>query len=178
MSSANGAERDLTEDCGDWPRVWASRVAAHRPDVALVMTGAWDVFDLRLDGRAVPFGSPEHDEYFLAKARQAVEVLAASGTRVALLEVACLRPVDRFNRKALPERGDDARTRHLTELLRRVAAEDAERVSLVRTVPQLCAERTGDRTLRWDGVHYTRAGASLVLGSVVPQLLAIAGRRG
>src|SRR5690606_8390292 len=93
-------------------------------DVALVVIGAWDVFDVDLPSGRVTFGSSAADQLFRDNLQRGIDALAAVGTHVALLEVPCMRPqdVDGAGVPALPERGDDARVAHLNELLRAAAS--------------------------------------------------------
>ena len=75
----------------------------------------------------------------------------------------------------LPERGDDARTRHLDDLLRAAARDDPAHVFFVAGPADFCTNPsigTGTR-YRWDGVHYLRPGATLVFDVVGPELLKI-----
>ena len=124
----------------------SGRRAADRSDVALVVLGAWDVFDLRLDDHVVEFASAEYDRLFTRRLRAGLDALAFAGAHAALLEIACMRPVDARGAAvpALPERGDDARVAHVNMLLRRAAARDPEHVTFIEGPDEWC-ERRGDR---------------------------------
>jgi peptidoglycan/LPS O-acetylase OafA/YrhL len=170
--SRTGERRDLGADCGDWLPQWRSRAARTRPGIALVMIGAWEVFDLTANGRAMAFGSPGWDATFSAALRQGVAALESSGARVALALLPCYRPI-RASAGYWPERGDDARTRHVNDLLRAAADADPAKVSTVDPPGEFCTdpEIATDRDYRWDGVHYYKPGAALYLRTVLPQLL-------
>ena len=91
-------------------------------EVALVVLGAWDVFDFELDdGTDLEFGTPEWDD---VRHRQTCSRASTRspppGARVALLEVPCMRPqdVEGAGVPALPERGDDDRVAHVNDLWR------------------------------------------------------------
>ena len=101
--------------------------------MALVVLGAWDVFDVEIDDTTYVFGTPEFDQLFTAELRSGIDAMVAAGAKVALLEVACMRPkdVDGAGVPALPERGDDARVAHLNELLRGIAGADPANVTFV-----------------------------------------------
>ena len=50
--------------CEGWQQKWAAAVTNGGASIALVVLGAWDVFDFELDdGTELAFGSPEWDEY-------------------------------------------------------------------------------------------------------------------
>ena len=101
------------------------------------MLGAWDVFDVEVDGQLITFNTPAADQRFIDNLGLGVAALRAAGAKVALLEVPCMRPKDVKGAgvPALPERGDDARVAHLNDLLRQVAATDPTNVSFVSGPP-------------------------------------------
>ena len=175
MSSRIGFRRNLSADCAGWPERWAASVRSAPTQIALVMIGAWEVFDLVEGGRSLAFGSPGWDAYVRAQLAKGIAVLRGAGVQVALAELPCYRPIDAGGLVALPERGDDARTRHVNALLEAAAAADPQHVFIVRPPPQFCTDPAIARNVyyRWDGVHYGRLGASLMFRALTPQLLAI-----
>jgi hypothetical protein len=160
--------------CGDWLDAWAN--AARGAQVALVVLGAWDVFDLEIDGVVYPFGSPEFDQLFITNLSSGVDAMTATGAEVALLEMACMRPqdVDGAGVPSLPERGDDSRVAHLNELLRRVADSRPD-ATFVEGPDEWCNDEAiaSDLGYRWDGVHVYEPGANLIYQTIAPALLAI-----
>ena len=161
--------------CADWLDEWAD--AAGQADVALVVLGAWDVFDLSVDDTSVGFASPEFDRLFTARLGEGVDAMAARGARVALLEVACMRPqsVEGAGVPPLPERADDARVAHLNDLLRQVAASRSASTVFVEGPDEWCSDAAiaADLSYRWDGVHVYKPGAKLIFETIAPALLAI-----
>jgi peptidoglycan/LPS O-acetylase OafA/YrhL len=166
--------------CEGWQDEWAD--AARGTDVALVVVGAWDVFDV-IDGDATfEFATPEGDSLFVANLESGIDAMLAEGANVALLEVACMRPqdVEGAGVRALPERGDDDRVAHVNELLRGVAATyqagGFDRVQFVEGPDEWCNDETisTDLGYRWDGVHVYRPGANLIYTTVAPELLRLA----
>jgi peptidoglycan/LPS O-acetylase OafA/YrhL len=164
-------------DCRGWAGKWADAAAAADAQIALVALGAWDVFDVRVDGATLPFASAANDARFVDGVRAGVDALAAQGVHVALLEVPCMRPVDVKGAgvPALPERGDDARVAHLNELLRGIAAADPQRVTFVPGPAQWCNDPAiaTDLNYRWDGVHSYKPGAKLTFEAIAPALVGI-----
>jgi hypothetical protein len=161
--------------CEGWQQEWA--VAAAQADVALVVIGAWDVFDVEVDGTTYVFGTPEFDGLFTGALRSGIDAMVAAGAKVALLEVACMRPqdVDGAGVPALPERGDDARVAHLNELLRGIAGADPANVTFVAGPAAWCGDESiaTDLGHRWDGVHVYKPGAKLIYETIAPALLEI-----
>ena len=81
--------------CDGWQDEWADAADDAEAEVALVVLGAWDVFDFELDdGTELEFGTSEWDTYVTEDLQSGIDTLAAAGTRVALLEVPCMRPQD------------------------------------------------------------------------------------
>jgi hypothetical protein len=134
------------------------------------------VFDLTTKDGTLTFGTPAHDDYVLDRLNVGIGALRATGADVALLEVPCYRPITvKGGLAALPERGDDQRTRHLNEVLRRAAATDPAHVSFVRGPQDFCTNEdlATDTGYRWDGVHYYKPGSKLVFDTITPELMSI-----
>jgi hypothetical protein len=163
--------------CQGWQQQWAD--AASGNDVALVVVGAWDVFDIDDDGTVYGFATPDGDALFVSNLSSGIDAMLAEGANVALLEVACMRPqdVEGAGVRALPERGDDARIAHVNDLLRRTAASyDSPRVEVVEGPDEWCNDEViaSDLGYRWDGVHVYTPGANLIYTTVAPELLRLA----
>lgn len=155
---------------------WIADIDRTTPDVALLVVGAWEVFDLRIDGVDVPFGSPPHDAILRDALTRVRTELALRDVSVAFLEVACQFPRPGGGLTPLPERGERWRTDHLNSLIREVVAVDDgfnDRAQLVTSPPELCDDpAVGDNpSIRWDGTHYGPAGGALVWEHLRDQLL-------
>ena len=166
--------------CDGWQAEWAQ--AAAGTDVALVVVGAWDVFDVVDGDTTYGFATPAGDALFVTNLESGIDAMLAEGTNVGLLEVACMRPqdVEGAGVPALPERGDDARVAHVNDLLRETAASyqaagDA-RVQFIDGPVEWCTDEAiaTDLGYRWDGVHVYKPGANLVYTTVAPDLLRLA----
>ncbi len=164
-------------NCAGWAAKWGSAASSSDADVALVVIGAWDVFDVQLDDRTLVFGTPAADANFVAQLQTGIDALKAGGAQVALLEVACMRPQDVKGAgvPALPERGDDSRTGHINDLLRQAAAADPESVTFVSGPTEWCNDESISTNLgyRWDGVHVYKPGANLIYETTAQSLLNI-----
>src|SRR5262249_19589572 len=121
LASRSGEKRNLTSNCKNWQSEWASDANRLKPNIAVIMIGAWDVFDLTLDnGTKLTFASPEWDANFLQALNAGVTILRKSTTDVALSLLPCYRPLAK-SAGYWPERGDDPRTRHVNDLMRSFA---------------------------------------------------------
>ena len=166
--------------CQDWQGEWAAAAAGN--DVALVVIGAWDVFDVVVGDTTYTFGTPAADALFIDNVRSGVDAMLAEGVSVGLLEVPCMRPkdVEGAGVPALPERGDDARVAHVNDLLRQVAlsygSDERAPVQFVEGPDEWCADEAiaNDLGYRWDGVHVYKPGANLIYQTVAPDLLRLA----
>jgi peptidoglycan/LPS O-acetylase OafA/YrhL len=173
VASRSGEKRNLTSDCRNWESIWSSRVHQVKPDVAVIMIGAWDVFNLTLDsGTALTFASPGWDANFLTQLDAGVQILSHAHTQVALSLLPCYRPVAR-SAGYWPERGDDDRTRHVNTLLTAEAIRFPDTVHLIEPPVQFCSDPVISKSLqyRWDGVHFYKPGAALYFEAVLPQLV-------
>jgi peptidoglycan/LPS O-acetylase OafA/YrhL len=173
VASRTGEKRNLTSNCRNWQPEWAAKATRTKPDLAVVMVGAWDVFDLTLDtGATVAFRSPAWDEYFGQQISRGVDILLGGGAaQVALALLPCYRPI-KGSAGFWPERGDDDRTRHVNDLIRAVAASHGG-IRVLEPPTQFCTDPAigANTAYRWDGVHYYKKGAALYFSTLVPQLL-------
>jgi hypothetical protein len=175
VASRSGERRDLATNCSAWRTRWASSATRIKPRIALVIIGAWEMFDLTVPEGTLAFGTPEWDAHVSGALREGIEVLRTAGSTVALALTPCYRPI-KASAGHWPERGDDTRTRHLNGLLSAAAAADPQHVSTVDPPAQFCTDPTIATSLkyRWDGVHYFKPGAALYFTAVVPRLRELA----
>jgi hypothetical protein len=171
VASRSGERRDLGSACEDWQDRWSAAAGKHKPQIALVMIGAWELFDLTTDAGTLTFASPQWDALLRDALARGITALRTSGAVVALSLLPCYRPV-KGSAGFWPERGDDSRTRHVNDVLR-AAAEGADGVHLIEPPAEFCSDQkiAGSTDYRWDGVHYYKPGAALYFQAVVPQLL-------
>jgi len=153
--------RPVDAECIDWVQLWPQYVQILEPDIVAVMVGAWEVFDHRIDGLDVRFESPTWRSVTRAALSAAVTAASTTDVPVVLLDVPCMRGA-----QGSMARADPRRTIALNELLAEVAA-DRDNVSIAPLSDAICPSGTSDLVIngvpaRYDGVHYTRAGAALV----------------
>ncbi len=162
--------------CRDWDTRWPKVLAANPADIAVVMTGTWDVSDHQLpgDGTWRAPGDPQYDEALAADLLAATDVLLGQGVRVVWVTAA---PVDVNWADADEAIDDPARIARLNEL---IAATVAQRpgVGLVDLAGWLAAQPgapLADPSLRPDGVHFTAEGSRWLADWWGPAILAAAG---
>ena len=175
VGGTNGNFRRNFANCVGFEKKWAKSATKARADVALVVIGAWEVLDLKINGFTFAFNTSLADTMFRTQMKRGIDALRATGATVALLEVACMRPVDSKGGPvpALPQRGDDARTRHLNDLLREIAAPEDDGVFFVSGPKEWCSDPKISTSLsyRWDGVHAYKPGAKLIFETIASSVL-------
>ncbi len=81
----DGKWSKIGTNCQQWPQRWAFDVGVADPQVVVVLTGTWDAFDRRIDGRTVPFASAEGRQLLAKDLRDALDVLSSHGAHVLFL---------------------------------------------------------------------------------------------
>ena len=175
VGGTNGNFRRNFANCVGFEKSWAKSATKAKADVALVVIGAWEVLDLKINGFTFGVNSLPADTMFRTQMKRGITALRATGATVALLEVACMRPVDSKGGPvpALPQRGDDTRTGHLNDLLREIAAPEDDGVFFVSGPKEWCNDPKISTSLsyRWDGVHAYKPGAKLVFETIANSVL-------
>jgi hypothetical protein len=169
------------EDCRTWPQRWQRAVDRLRPDVAVLLLGAWEVFDIRLDGARVPFGAPAHEALLRRELRTALDVLGTGRTEVLVLTTPCFAHFDQAEFRMGSERNDPERVRWVNRMLREAVAGRPD-ARLVDFGARLCpggrfrSSIGGVRVRADDGVPLHRDGLALVWSWLLPDVLSAAGR--
>ena len=175
VGGTNGNFRRNFANCVGFEKSWAKSATKARANVALVVIGAWEVLDLKINGFTFVFNTSPADTMFRTQMKRGIDALRATGATVALLEVACMRPVDSKGGPvpALRQRGDDARTRHLNDLMREIAAPENDGVFFISGPKEWCTDPTISTSLsyRWDGVHAYKPGAKLIFETIATSIL-------
>lgn len=177
IGGTSGKFRRNFANCKGFETKWAKSAAQANADVALVVIGAWEVMDLQINSFLFKVNSVPADTMFKTQLQRGIDALRKQNVAVALLEVACMRPVESKGGPVppLPQRGDDARTGHLNALMREVAAPENDGVYFVNGPKEWCSDPKVANSLsyRWDGVHVYKPGAKLILESIAPAVLQI-----
>ena len=177
IGGTSGKFRRNFANCKGFETKWAKSAAQAKADVALVVVGAWEVMDLQINSFLFKVNTVPADTMFKTQLQRGIDALRKQNVAVALLEVACMRPVESKGGPVppLPQRGDDARTGHLNALMREVAAPENDGVYFVNGPKEWCSDPKVANSLsyRWDGVHVYKPGAKLILESIAPAILQI-----
>ena len=177
IGGATGKFRRNFANCSGFETKWSKTATTSRADVALVVIGAWEVMDLQINSFLFKLNTVPADTIFKTQLQRGIDALRKQNVAVALLEVACMRPVESKGGPVppLPQRGDDSRTGHLNALMREVAAPENDGVYFVSGPKEWCTDPKVANSLsyRWDGVHVYKPGAKLILESIAPALLQI-----
>jgi peptidoglycan/LPS O-acetylase OafA/YrhL len=172
---SDGAPRPTSDDCDAWPATWQQRVDQMQPDIAVILVGAWELFDRKVDGQMLSFGSPEFEARLRAEMDLAISVLQSHGAEVVLLTSPCFRPLDGDLADWGEERSDDSRVDWLNRLYRSYATTNLGSVQVADLHGLLCpngeylTELEG-HPLRFDGVHLTPPAADLTWRWLEPAL--------
>ncbi|QGG95357.1 acyltransferase family protein [Actinomarinicola tropica] len=167
------------EGCTSWPTLYADRIETFRPDLVVVLVGAWDAGDHRLEpGDEWRWaGDPTFDAALRRDVDLAAEVLTAGGATVAWLTyphftLANYPGVD----PSAEDEDTPRRLDHVNDLVAGVVA-DHEDVGVVDLAGHMEHRPGGvfDTDLRPDGVHFDDDGALSVSRWLGPELLRLAG---
>jgi len=175
----NGKVSVPNPTCAQWPARWTEAVDSFDPDVSLVMVGAWEVYDRKVDGRTLRVGTPEYESYLDAEMETALGVAASRGAPVALLNVPCYQQPNLQLGEPPSARNDPARVAWVNQVFQRVVARHPQRLRLIDLGGFLCpgghyAEKLDGVKVRSDGVHFTPDGAGVVWRWLGPQLVDLA----
>jgi peptidoglycan/LPS O-acetylase OafA/YrhL len=172
---SEGNDLPTSDECTGWPLRWRKTVDEYQPSVAVVMVGAWDVVDHRIDGDILPVGTDAWVVYMTHQLDTATEVLSAHGGRVVLMTSPCFAQPD-SGLGGIPERSDAARVHDLNNVLRTYAKAHPARVSLVDLHGFLCPKGEYTPTMAGttvrdpDGTHLSPEGSKVVWRWLAAQL--------
>jgi len=136
-----------------WPRVWPPMIRRTDPDVVVALWGLWDLYDPDVHGTRLVVGTPQWTGFMEATLNHALDILTARGARVVILTTPYID-------------ANNDRVDTLNALFRTVAARRPKRVTVVDIQPAM----TYLSPQRWDGVHFTAAGADLLGRVLVPEI--------
>ena len=164
LAADSSTTNPIDPDCVAWQTSWPEFGNALQPDIVVVMIGAWEVLDHRVDGRDIRFPSPEWEALVATALSEAAAAAGSSGASVVLLDVACMGGAS--NNPGTAARADARRVDAVNSLLDEVAATQPD-VTVAPLSSVVCPGGGDGLTIdgspvRYDGVHYTRKGAALV----------------
>jgi peptidoglycan/LPS O-acetylase OafA/YrhL len=182
----NGVVIEPSDTCDDWATTWRGDVEEFDPDVAVLQVGAWEVFNRKIDGEWLTFGTGPYDRYFLGLLDDAIDSLSSQGATVVLLSTPHFERADTLSAREWTQ-NETWRTEHINELFARAAAANPDAVVLpfgdwlCPTPPggddgeaHCLQTMEGDVPVREDGLHFTDEGAQMAARWLAPQFRAIA----
>jgi hypothetical protein len=158
--------------CGYWVDAWPRTVRDYDPDLAVVMTGAWEVLDHQVGGTRLRVGSPEYAQHLRREFTLAARLLHARGAQVVFTTVPCYdAPLDR---PGAERRNDPRRVAAVNDAIEAVARAEPY-VDTFDFDAFLCPhgefrDEAQGVDLRPDGVHYTEASAAVTWDWLGPRL--------
>jgi peptidoglycan/LPS O-acetylase OafA/YrhL len=175
ITSTSGGRADLGATCSDAFKKWVDSVRLVHPDVVVIVAGAWEVYDVDVDGKTLKFGTPDWDQYYRSRLAAGVAQLRAAGaSRVELALIPCWQPVAAMIPGFADERFDRARAVHVNDLMKQYGATAGPGVAVADAPAQFCTDPKvmGNTAYRVDGVHYLKPGAEIFYQSLIQQLFA------
>ena len=151
-------------DCGGWADKWGKAASKGHAQIALVVLGAWDVFDVEVGGQLIPFNTPAADKRFTDDLGNGVAALRAAGLEGGAARGAVHAPEGRQGRRC----AGAARARRRCpgrppqhSCCARSRPRDPANVSFVNGPTEWCNDPaiSTDLGYRWDGVHVYKPGA-------------------
>jgi hypothetical protein len=161
-------------ECGEWRDEWRWSMYAVDPDLTLVMVGAWEVLDQRVDGVDYRFPSAEWSSLVAKQFTDAIDIAASTERPVVVMSLPCMEPSGDDDTTA---RTDPARVAAVNGIIAEIAA-TRPTVSVADLGSVLCpdgvpvGEIDGER-IRYDGVHVSALGSDLVWRWLFPQFDAL-----
>ena len=166
--------------CDDWHTRWLQFVDEFQPEVVVLLVGAWDVLDRRIDGQWFRLGTVEYDRYFLSELDQATQMLGSRGAKVVVLTTPFFERPELVTEtgREWPEY-DPWRVDRINALYRDFSIAHPGRFTLLDLNRYVSphgkfADAINGVTIRGDGVHFTTEGAVYVDRWLAPQLVAVA----
>jgi peptidoglycan/LPS O-acetylase OafA/YrhL len=171
-----GGEALPVDPACDWHSTWADSLDKFKPDVVMMLVGAWDILDREVDGHLVKFGTVEYDTSFLQQLDDATTLLASRGAKVVVLTTPFFsRPelVGQTGRE-WPEY-DPWRVDRINSLYHDFLEGHPGRYTIVDLNKFVSpngkfTDQLNGVQIRGDGVHFTQEGAVMVDKWLVPQI--------
>jgi peptidoglycan/LPS O-acetylase OafA/YrhL len=164
----------------DWHASWPGQLSDFKPNIVLMLVGAWDILDREADGHTVKFGTVQYDTSFLQQLDDATTLLASQGAKVVVLTAPFFsRPelVGETGRE-WPEY-DPWRVDRINSLFRQFLTNHPGRYMILDLNKFVSpggkfVDSINGIQIRGDGVHFTHDGALVVDKWLVPQLEEVA----
>jgi hypothetical protein len=175
----------LNSECDHIIRTWAEAVHAQRPQIVVLVIGAWEVFDHEIDGTDLTVGSRRYAAYLTSRLERARRGLSYDHSTLVIPNVPCygqvsFTPVDHAQASI---RDDPERVAAVNQIVNDFVGAHPDGVRGVDLAGFLCPQGSYRDTahgvqMRYDGVHFSKPGAARTWQWLMPRLLELAGRGG
>ena len=163
-------------ECPSQWQQWKTASAQFNPTTVVWSMGGWDVLDHVIAGRTLRVGTPAYATYYRSQLERGLALLPAQATLV-IPQVPCYRQPQFIveGQDIATDRNDPQRARALNRVITEFAAAHPGRVRTPHPGRWLCPngtyqDRLDGQQMRFDGVHYTRAGAEKFWAWLMPQV--------
>jgi hypothetical protein len=176
----NTVEGERSHNCDNFRTDWRNEINRFNPDVVLFQLGPFDMFDRRIGNQWIDFGTPADDQIIISELQTARRILTSRGARLVILSSGYYDTTWDY---VVTKPSADWRVDHLNAVARQWASEYPSQVSFIDIGRRLCPTHTcvaktpGGQDVRWDGAHYTLAGAQWMAAWLTPQIEALDPRR-
>jgi peptidoglycan/LPS O-acetylase OafA/YrhL len=170
---APGQVISSSKKCSRYQQRWARIIRDGRNAINVLMTGAWDLLDQRVNGHTIRFGTQAWTDLVTGSVRDAVATLTATGKPVFVFEVPCYGDGDPSRPKL--DRADPNRIDAMNRIYAQLAAENP-RIRIIHWRSLVCPnghrieKLHGKQLWEHDDVHLTSEGAIEVWNWLLPQL--------
>ncbi len=170
---------DTFEHCDSWEQTWSDGMSTKKPDVTVMLIGAWEILDHMVDGRHLKVGSAEYDAYVEAQLVRAFNIATSNETPVVFLSAPCFRESEASLGGLEGDRNNPERRDWFNRLSANVAVRYPDLVTRFDLGEFLCPDGTFAEEIngvipRPDGVHFGKEGAQEVWRWLAPQVIEIA----
>jgi peptidoglycan/LPS O-acetylase OafA/YrhL len=179
-----GEPGQLNSECTHIIRTWAEAVNAQRPQIVVLVIGAWEVFDHEIDGTDLTVGSQRYAAYLTSRLERARSRLSYDDSTLVIPNVPCYgQATASVGHDLAPIRNDPERVAAVNQIIGRFVGAHPGDVRAIDLAGFLCPRGSYRDTadgvqMRYDGVHFSDPGAAKTWRWLMPRLLKLAGRGG
>ena len=167
----------LPNDCDHWPEQWQAALDRDRPDVAVIMTGRWELMDRVFEGRWTGLGDDAFHRYLASEFDRAIAVARSTGATPLVATTPYYRRGDAPGGGTWPE-DVPARVDLVNRLLRQAASRNGVGVvdfgGMLSPGGALAMEIDGV-PIRTDGVHVAVESGPWLSPRLLPAIRSAAG---
>lgn len=167
----------LADNCAPWPAQWREALAAAKPEVGVLMVGNGELYDHRVDGRTLTFGTDAYAEAVTTWLTETTAALGEVAPKLAVTNLPCYSKPDTGLDPTPAIINDTTRQDWLNEVIARFVAAHPE-VHLIDLRSFVCPTGAPTPTLNGvvlykDGVHWSTQGAATVWSWLAGQVRAL-----